>query len=58
MFFCNSRTYWLHLHNVKMANEDPTHCYECAGKGKAMDYECETCDGEGNLKAVEKPKKK
>jgi len=34
------------------------HCYECAGKGKARGYECNTCDGEGNLKKVEKSTKK
>ena len=50
----------------KMA--DKFHCYECAGRGKLRGYECNTCDGEGNLKVIpkvipkeiptEKPKKK
>ena len=33
-----------------MADKKDIHCYECAGKGKERGYECNTCDGEGNLK--------
>lgn len=40
---------------VKMEDK---HCYECAGKAKAKGEECSTCDGEGNLKQVEKQVKK
>jgi len=42
----------------KMVDKKDTHCYECGGKGIANGYECNTCDGKGNLNLVEKPKKK
>ncbi len=41
-----------------MADEKDKHCYECAGKAKAIEEPCSTCDGKGNLKTTEKASKK
>ncbi len=37
---------------------DKFHCTECAGKAKAREEECSTCDGKGNLKPIEESSKK